>query len=154
MIVVSGSKTKIASRTSKESHMFRTTILALAMIIPGAAFAQDFRSSIDLTVRPTGKVSFEVFGTQSSQDKSYWCAASEYVKKRLGNPARTRITVVAAKGSLPSGKRNVGFTIAADAAKGQASSTSISVRNVGTNISLGLAEQFCEDLRTQERGIR
>lgn len=133
--------------------MLRKAAITIAFLIPVSAAAQEFRSSNDLIVRPLSATSFEVLGTRASHAKSYWCAASDYVRDRLGDPARVRITVVSPPGSLSSGARNVGFSIAADAAKGQSASNSVSVGNVGASVSPTLAGQFCDDLDRQNRGL-
>lgn len=133
--------------------MFRKLIVTLAILAPGALAAQTFTASNGHTVTPVDSKRFEVAGQLSSSDKSYWCAASEYVRVRLGNPSDVRLTVVAPPGSLPSGARNVGFSVAADAAKGAAARNSISVRNTGVHISPRLAAQFCEDLIRQNNGL-
>jgi hypothetical protein len=132
--------------------MFRITALAVALLIPGAGSAQTFLSSNGLVVRPVDSTSFDVLGDGFSEAKAYWCAASDYVIRRVGGVAATRITVVVPPGSLPSGKRDARFTIAPNAAKGQPTTTSISVKNTGANIDAGLGNLFCFDLRRQEDG--
>ncbi len=133
--------------------MIRIFAFACALLAPAAAMSQDYRSDIGLKVRAIDASHFVVAGTPSSSAKTYWCAASEFLRDSSRNLNKVRITVVDPVGSIASDRRDVGFSIAADADKGSAASASISVTAKGANLSLALAAEFCSDLRRQENGL-
>jgi hypothetical protein len=65
-------------------------VLSAALAAPPAA-ARDFVASNTLTVVATGPGSFVVRFGGLEAEGDFWCAAGEYVIRRLGLPSATRV---------------------------------------------------------------
>lgn len=129
--------------------MFRSSAVALAIVLPLAANAQGFQSINRLEVIPKGPTSLEVIESPTSGVRDVWCAAADYVRQRLGNPVHARLTLNKAHGPSQDrpGRDSVGFTIAPDPAiKGKGPAIYATLDEVGNNLSLPGSYRYCEDL--------
>jgi hypothetical protein len=129
--------------------MFRSSVIVLATVLPIAAFAQSFQSINKLEVIPRGPTSLEVIESPSSGVRDVWCAAADYVRQRLGDPIRARLTLNKPHGPSRDrpGRDSVGFTITPDPAiKGTGPSIYATLDEIGTNLSVPGSYQYCEDV--------
>lgn len=105
-----------------------------------ATAASQFRAVNSLWVQPTGPRTFSI-SFQSTNDNAYWCAAGDYVQRRLGLPGRTPIFRM----SEPPRRSGQGLAFSLDP-DGAASRTGVSVfGNSGpaNSVSATIARNLC-----------
>ena len=127
--------------------MFRSSIIALVLVLPIAAAAQSFQSINRLEVVPTGPASLEVIESPSSGVRDVWCAAADYARHRLGNPIRAKLTLIKPRGpsQYRAGRNSVGFTIAPDpAVAGSGPTIYATLDEVGNTLSVPGSYRYCE----------
>ena len=124
--------------------------LSLAAAV-AAAPAWAFTADNWHEVNPVSQVSFEVIGEPGSGPTQYWCAAGDYALRALGVAGTQRVYI--SKPSGPSatrpGKTAVTFSLNAPA-DGRDTGISLSVKDVGDNLSAVFAAQYCNDWKVRE----
>lgn len=122
----------------------RLTFAALIAGLPGVAAA--WTASNHHKVAPVSETEFEVVGRPGSAGQEYWCAAGEYAHQVLKAKVVQRIYLV--RGPAPAQTatwdRAVLFSLTPPAAGDAGAMIRLSVKQVGSNLSSALAQQYCQ----------
>lgn len=130
--------------------MFRILVPILTICLATPTLAQSFRAPNDLRVVPLQDGSFEVIEGRGAGARAMWCAAADYVRKTLNQPANSRLYVVAPRddSQTVAGRKAVTFGLTAQgAAPRQVIVVGLSTYHAGSNLSVGHARTFCADAR-------
>jgi hypothetical protein len=118
-----------------------------AILMTGAltssALADTYRAVNHMTVTPQSAGTFVVTGQAELWARDYWCAAGEYGQRVLGLPVTARLYV---DQPYQRGSTAVGFrTDANGAERSGLVLLGNTVRNEGSNQSVGQARGYCAD---------
>ena len=110
------------------------TALALAIAAP----AQAYIAPNGMVVQATGSNSFQVLYRGSSANRDFWCAAGQYVIRRLNRPSNTRIYRTGS--SRRGGGEAIQFSLTTEGA------TSTGLVRIGSSnsVTVAKARQLCE----------
>ncbi|SEO35639.1 hypothetical protein SAMN04490248_10499 [Salinihabitans flavidus] len=132
--------------------MFRIATVFISAAVAGALSAFPYPNLERLDVNPLpGQGNFEVIAGVRSGPTDIWCAAGDHAGRKLGAGSNDRIYITQGYGPSRTkpGFRGVSFTISPDESLrdgprlGEGGNYSVSMRTVGFNISVSLAEQYC-----------
>ncbi len=126
----------------------KLTLAALIACLPGLAGA--WTSSNHHRVSPVSDTVFEVVGRPGSAGQEYWCAAGDYVHRVLKARVVQRIYLV--RGPAPAQTANwnyaVLFSLTPPVDEDTRARLTLSVKQVGSNLSSALAQGYCQqDIR-------
>ena len=135
--------------------MPRSTALSLALIAALGSPALAFQPLIPLEVRDMGTPgTFEVIESRGAGPSHIWCVAADHARSTLDAAGTQDLTVISPLGASQTkpGSKAVTFTIAPDVAAAVTEDRSgflggvlLSVRRVGTSMSVTQALQYCTD---------
>ena len=121
----------------------RLTLAALIACMPGLAGA--WTATNYLKVAPVSETVFEVVGQPGSAGQEYWCAAGDYAQRVLKVKVVQRIYIV--RGPAPAQTANwdyaVLFSLIPPVDEDTRPRLTLSVKQVGSNITSALAQQYC-----------
>ncbi|MFC2968210.1 hypothetical protein [Acidimangrovimonas pyrenivorans] len=112
-------------------------LAACATVQPGASGR--FVARNGLSVTPTGPETFHVAFGGLIGTSDFWCAAGEYVTRRLGRPIQTMVY----RASPPPRRAGEGISFTLNAADAQKTGL-ISLKGETRGYAAGIAEEFCE----------
>lgn len=129
--------------------MMKRLVLATIIAVFGVSVlaAQPFRAINRLFVVPIDPDTFEVIEDRGAGARDMWCAAADYVQAIGRDRPRLRLYVKEARGPSRTVPNRVGvvYTINPDEKlKNAPSSYSVTVKNVGENLDVGHARNFCD----------
>ena len=127
--------------------MFHKTLTMAAVVALAAvpAVAQTFRAENRVDVRPALNNAFQISSGGDYGARGMWCAASDYAQDVLGASGTSRIYITEPRTST-SGP--VTFSLDANGTQGKSVSiVGASLRQLGANLSVDHAYQFCYDAR-------
>lgn len=122
------------------------TVLIVAAVLSLSAvpgYARGYLKS-QLDVNPTSQTTFEVIEDNGAGPNQIWCAAADYSTSQLRMPSgRLYISTPRGPSVTEPGKKGVSFsTQPLDGVSGRATN---SIKEVGANLRVGHAIQFCRD---------
>jgi hypothetical protein len=127
--------------------MFHKTLTMAAVVALAAvpAVAQTFRAENRVDVTPALNNAFQISSGGDYGARGMWCAASDYAQDVLGASGTSRIYITEPRTST-SGP--VKFSLDANGTQGKSVSiVGASLRQLGANLSVDHAYQFCYDAR-------
>ncbi|MCV6585515.1 MAG: hypothetical protein OIF47_08265 [Marinibacterium sp.] len=127
-------------------------VALMGMIAAEQALAQEIRTRGGGRVTQINEQVFEV--SRARSDTAFWCAAGDYVRRKLDVPWQTDIFVVRGEGTSPdTGRRfTAQFTVSPaglNLPQGRRGAISL---NPGDSQSVTQAFGYCEDLLLQRSG--
>lgn len=135
--------------------MPRTAVLTFATLITLASPALAFQPLIPLEVREVGTpATFEVIEGRGAGPSHIWCVAADHASRVLDAAGTQDLTVISPLGASQTkpGSKAVTFTLDAQTAAAVTEDRSgflggvlLSVRRVGTSMSVTQALQYCTD---------
>lgn len=111
--------------------------LSLALAVSVSWTQASASSGTDYSVAAGPDGTFDVTAERSGGDDVYWCGASEYARRELGASSSDRIYAWGRTGN-----RTARFSLQAPAS-GPVQSFSVSLDEVGNNLSVAAAYQYC-----------
>jgi hypothetical protein len=132
----------------RRSLLALSTVLGLALVSTDTA--QAFRPNFPLTViQAPDSREFEVIEEHAAGPRQIWCAAAEHGRDVLRLPTATRLYIARGRGpsQLAPGRISVRFCPVPVAAGGpkQDGPYTVSLRDVGSSLSIGHAQSYCYD---------
>jgi hypothetical protein len=120
----------------------RLSVLAAALCLAAApAAAGSFRAVNGLLVVPEGGRSFGVPFQGLSNNHEFWCAAGDYVRRRLGLPGRTPIYLLS---ELPRQRgQGLRFSLDPEGAAARTGVSSFGGDGPGNSVSANTAYNLC-----------
>ena len=130
------------------SKILLATVMAVITVIavmPGVAMA--WKADNRHIVNPVSDTVFEVVGRPGSGGVEFWCAAGDYARRVLGAKATQKVYLV--RGPAPAQTRHwnraVLFSLEAPEGANLNTGLSLSVTQVGENLSAASAQAYCMD---------
>ena len=117
--------------------MWKTSLAAIAALSFAPLPAEAWINQSGMIVTPTGPATFEVPWRGRSSVRSFWCAAGEYVERRLNLPGNTRIYRTS---SVP---RHAGQSMRFSLSPSNAQPTGLAVIGSPAGLSAAHARTFC-----------
>ena len=127
--------------------MFHKTLTMAAVVALAAvpAVAQTFRAENRVDVMPALNNAFQITSGGDYGARGMWCAASDYAQDVLGASGTSRIYITESRTSTSD---PVTFSLDANGTQGKSVSiVGASLRQLGANLSVDHAYQFCYDAR-------
>lgn len=119
---------------------FMLTILSFAAAVSLPAWV----SAQPLTVNPVTATTFEVIEQHGAGPEEMWCAAALYAEGQLGEN-RGRLYLAGPYGPAKTAPGEKGAIFSIEPIAGGSSGGSVSVSEVGYNLLVNGAIEFCED---------
>ncbi|WP_146344482.1 hypothetical protein [Falsiphaeobacter marinintestinus] len=123
--------------------------LSLAVFVPSAALS--WRAWNRHEVLPVSNGVYEVvsevgYGTGATD---YWCGIGDYAQRQLRAGATQRIYIWKAVGPSVNrpGRKAVQFSLSAPSGANTSPGYSVSVKRVGDNMTVSMAQNYCQDQR-------
>lgn len=128
--------------------------LTVAIVAPSSVFA--FRASNYLRVNPEGPATFEVIQRGGISAGDAWCAAGEYAIRMLRVAGNQRIYLIEGKHiARTEERRRFGYSFSLTPPPGAdpnaRSPLTLSLNNIGDNLSAVSARQYCYDRLGDEK---
>ena len=126
-------------------RLFLAATFALAGV--AALAAQPYRTINRLFVVPITQDTFEVIEDRGAAARDMWCAAADYVQAIGRDRPRLRLYVQEVRGPSRTTPNRIGvvYTINPDdTIKDTPPSYSVTVTNLGENLDVGHARNFCD----------
>ncbi len=128
--------------------MQRLCTFLLIVCLPAAATGQGIGFNLGfaprLDVNPLSATEFEVIESDSAGAQDIWCAAARHTEMVLGK-RRGRLYVARARGPAQTVSGRAGVVFSTEPVPGAFTSVSVSVREVGMNLPIFHALQFCRN---------
>jgi hypothetical protein len=128
--------------------MRKLKMMAMLATIPATiatgVSANGFYFDPGLAVNPVNSSQFEVIEGRGEGPRGIWCAASLYALNTLGID-RGRLYIASPRGNSQTVNGRKGVVFSTQVVGAVAASTSITVRQAGSNLPVQHALQFCRD---------
>jgi hypothetical protein len=84
----------------------------------------------------------------------FWCAAADYADRRLGHPPTGRVYILGQRGRAPLFTIVAYPEVAEGRRPGEGGRFGLSLKEVGFNMQLAQARNYCRDSLRRMRGLR